>query len=51
MNLATWRGYFEVVKWLHNNRTEGCITQAMKEAAKNDYIEIVNWLHEKVVLK
>jgi hypothetical protein len=38
-------GHLEIVKWLHINRTEGCITNAMDYAAQRGHLEIVKWLH------
>ncbi len=34
MNKAAWKGHLEVVKWLHENRNEGCTTCAMDVAAR-----------------
>jgi hypothetical protein len=34
-----------VVQWLHENRTEGCTTKAMDDAAENGHLEVVKWLH------
>jgi len=39
-------GHLEIVKWLHENRTEGCTTYAMDWAAYNGHLETVKWLHE-----
>ena len=30
----------------HENRTEGCTTQAMHHAAMHGHIEVAKWLHE-----
>ena len=38
-------GHLDVVKWLHENRTEGCSVAAMDWAAKNGHLEVVKWLH------
>ena len=38
-------GHLEMVKWLHQNRTEGCTTIAMGWAAGNGHLETVKWLH------
>ena len=46
IRLAAARGHLEVVRWLHDNRTEGCTTDAMNWAAKNGHLEVVRWLHE-----
>ena len=45
MNLAASNGHLEVVKWLHENRKEGCTYWAMDYAASNGHLEIVKWLH------
>ena len=46
MNLAARNGHLEVVKWLHQNRTEGCTTDAMDHAASNGHLDVVKWLHQ-----
>jgi hypothetical protein len=46
MNCAVIFGHLEVVKWLHENRTEGCTVEAMNRAAEYGHLEIVKWLHE-----
>jgi hypothetical protein len=46
MDYAGLNGYFELIKWLHENRTEGCTAYAMDWAAKNGHLEMVKWLHE-----
>jgi hypothetical protein len=46
MDLAARFGQLEVVKWLHENRTEGCTVEAMNKAASNGHLEVVKWLHE-----
>lgn len=32
------------VKWLHENRTEGCTIAAMKGAAENNHLKTLEWL-------
>ena len=44
MDYAAQFGHLDVVKWLHENRTEGCTTDAMDLAAKNGHLETVKWL-------
>src|SRR3989304_1963442 len=39
-------GNLDVIKWLHENRTEGCTKCAMDDAAENGYLKIVKFLHE-----
>ena len=46
LNLASKYGHLEVVKWLHENRNDGCSSHAMDHAASNGHIEVVKWLHE-----
>jgi len=46
MDKVASNGYFEMLKWLHYNRKEGCTKYAMDNAADNGHIEIVKWLHE-----
>ena len=46
MDYAAKKGRLDVVKWLHDNRKEGCTTRAMNKAAKNGHVEIVKYLHE-----
>ncbi|EGG22821.1 hypothetical protein DFA_04951 [Cavenderia fasciculata] len=45
MNFASTHGYLDVLQFLHENRTEGCLTLAMDEAAKNGHFEVVKFLH------
>jgi len=35
----------EIVHWLHENRSEGCTSAALDEAASNGHLEMVQWLH------
>ncbi len=43
MDLAAECGNFELVKWLHYNRDEGC-TDALEYAAINGHLEIAEFL-------
>ena len=36
----------EIVKWLHENRTESRTTDAMNYAAENGLLNVVKWLHK-----
>ncbi|CAN0277170.1 unnamed protein product, partial [Discosporangium mesarthrocarpum] len=45
MDSAAGNGHLEVVKWLHQNRSEGCSWQAMDEAATNGHLDVVSFLH------
>ncbi|KAK1931446.1 putative ankyrin repeat protein L63 [Phytophthora citrophthora] len=44
MTYAGSNGYLEVVRWLHENRSEGCSEEAFKFAAREGSLEIVKWL-------
>ncbi|KAJ3319096.1 hypothetical protein HDU76_000652 [Blyttiomyces sp. JEL0837] len=46
MDRAAELGKLDIVKWLHENRTEGCTTDAMDLAASNGYLNVVKYLHE-----
>jgi len=46
IDYADKNGYLEIVKWLHENREEGCTTAAMDLAVENGHLEVVKWLHE-----
>ena len=46
MDEAAECGHLHIVKWLHENRTEGCTTKAMDEAASHGFNDIVKFLHE-----
>jgi hypothetical protein len=44
MDGAAGQGHLDVVKWLHENRKEGCTGNAMNAAAGGDHFEVVKWL-------
>ena len=46
IDTAARKGCLNIIKWLHENRNDGCTTNAMDYAATNGHIEIVKWLHE-----
>ncbi|GAB9470964.1 hypothetical protein Gpo141_00008191 [Globisporangium polare] len=46
MDGAAQNNHLHVVKWLHENRSEGCTTEAMNAAASRGGVEIVLFLHE-----
>ena len=46
MDDAAKNGHLEVIIWLHENRTEGCTSNAMVYAAGNGHFEIVKWLFQ-----
>src|SRR5437016_230119 len=46
MDFAASNGHLEVIKWLHQNRKEGCNDDAMDNAASNGHLDVVKWLHE-----
>lgn len=35
-----------MVQWLHENRPEGCTTDAIDGAASWGHLDVVKWLHE-----
>lgn len=39
-------GHFDVVKWLHKNRQEGCTRAAMDLACIDGHFKILKWLHK-----
>ena len=39
-----------IVEFLHNNRTEGCATDAMDYAAENGHLHVVEWLHNNIFI-
>ncbi|OWY95303.1 hypothetical protein PHMEG_00034726, partial [Phytophthora megakarya] len=45
MDYAAMYGHLDVVKWLHEMRSEGCTTEAMDGAAENGHLDAVQWLH------
>jgi len=47
MDKAARNGHFEVVKFLHENRTEGC-KNAMNFASRHGHFEVVKFLHQNV---
>ncbi|EGG19747.1 hypothetical protein DFA_00325 [Cavenderia fasciculata] len=46
MDYSACRGHFDVLKFLHFNRSEGCTTDAMDGAASIGNMEILKFLHE-----
>ncbi|EFA82745.1 hypothetical protein PPL_04440 [Heterostelium album PN500] len=46
MDMASKHNRLEIVKWIHENRTEGCSKAAVIYASANRNIELVKWLHE-----
>jgi hypothetical protein len=46
MDWAAENGHLHIIKWLHDNRIEGCTTLAMNWAASNGHLHVVQWLHE-----
>ena len=45
MDCSANNGHLEVVKFLHENRTEGCTKYAMNRAAQRGNLEVVKFLH------
>ncbi|EGG22291.1 hypothetical protein DFA_04409 [Cavenderia fasciculata] len=45
MDIASSKGFIDIVKYLHYNRTEGCSSDALDYTAPNGHLEIVKFLH------
>ncbi|KAF0731442.1 hypothetical protein Ae201684P_006806 [Aphanomyces euteiches] len=45
MDAAAVNGHFEIVKFLHTYRSEGCTANAMDSAAESGHLDIVKFLH------
>ena len=45
IDLASENGHFDVVKWLHDFRTEGCTSKAIYNAAEKGHLEILKFLY------
>lgn len=43
---AAAKGELELVKWLHENKTEGCIVKTMNMAAVNGHLDVLRFLNE-----
>ncbi|KAI8847262.1 hypothetical protein BC829DRAFT_396815 [Chytridium lagenaria] len=46
MNQAAMRGHLDIVKFLHEHRSEGCTTHGIDSAARNGHLDIIRFLHE-----
>eukprot|EP00842_Homolaphlyctis_polyrhiza_P003555 jgi/Hompol1/41/HPOL_005204-RA len=46
MNGAAGCGHLHTVRWLHENRMEGCTTHAMDSAAMNGHLTVIKYLFE-----
>ena len=46
MDLAATYGHLDIVKWLHENRKEGCTVHAMDASAQHGDLPMLVWLHE-----
>jgi len=46
MDFAAKNGHLEVIKFLHENRTEGCSQRAIDLAAQYGHFKVVKWLLE-----
>jgi hypothetical protein len=46
MDYAARRGYLNIVRWLHENRTEGCTEKAARFATEKGFLNIVQWFQE-----
>ncbi|KAI8851629.1 ankyrin repeat-containing domain protein [Chytridium lagenaria] len=47
MDQACARGHLEVLRYLHDNRKEGCTKTAMDRAAANGHLDVVKFLHNE----
>lgn len=45
MDKAAAKGHHEVLKWIRENRFDGCSKNAMDDAARNGHLEVEKWLH------
>ncbi|KAG2947965.1 hypothetical protein PC117_g6377 [Phytophthora cactorum] len=52
MDKAAANGHWEVVKWLHEKRSEGCTMAALDGTATNDHLDILhaNEIEENTVI-
>ncbi|KAE9171145.1 hypothetical protein PF004_g27656 [Phytophthora fragariae] len=48
MDNAAGKNYLAAVKWLHDNRKEGCSPAAMVNAASKGYLDVVKYLYTEV---
>jgi ankyrin repeat protein len=46
MDGAAAKGRLDIMQWLHDNRAEGCSTEAGMAAATNGHLDVVKWLTE-----
>jgi hypothetical protein len=51
MDWAARNNHLEVIKWLHTNRAEGCITDAINYAVSGSLLDVTNWLNGQSSLK
>ncbi|KAI8834099.1 hypothetical protein BC829DRAFT_407405 [Chytridium lagenaria] len=49
MDIAAGRGFFDIVRYLHEHRQEGCTTEAINLAATEGHLDIVKYLYENRV--
>ncbi|OWY99947.1 hypothetical protein PHMEG_00028966 [Phytophthora megakarya] len=45
IDVAATDGHLSVVKWLHENRSDGCTYRAMNNSAGNGHLGVVKWLN------
>lgn len=48
MDSAAEKGYLDIVKFLHENRSEGCASEALNAATKSGCVNMVQYLQEFV---
>ena len=49
MDWAAKNGHFKIIKFLHENRQEGCTSFALEWAEKYNHNEIIKYLNEVAV--
>src|SRR4029078_7852564 len=49
MDLATYYGKIEIVKYIHENNLVKCTENAMDMAAENGHFEVIKYLHENKI--
>ncbi|EGG18576.1 hypothetical protein DFA_04070 [Cavenderia fasciculata] len=45
IDVASFHNHFELVQWLHYNRTDRCSVKSMDQAARNNNMEMLEFLH------
>lgn len=45
MDGAAANGHLDIVRWLHEHRSEGCTSDAMDAAGANGHLYVVRWIY------